>query len=264
MHHYLKGHACAEVGVEAIFRPPEILAQAISLLSTSRFPTPGGIDDPEHALPIGSLRLSPTHLEKFDVIRRGDDVFADWEIDENSLLKCTFRIPSIGKDYNLANMYVSAAGHKSFDGEDGSLIAASALANAQEDVDALERWLKSSVAKEISDMRRRLEKCRADLRISDDADSRRKIFEEARIIRQEAAQIKAKPENIKATVDAGLQSFVKSCSIDILPMLEGNTNTRFHRLAGLAGIHLIKVLLKRLKTQGIQSTRCARSYFPIS
>ena len=192
------------------------------------------VEDPEHALLIGACRLSANSLDRGDVIRKGDRIFIDWKIDENGLLNCTFSIPDIKKTFPLCNMYVPAAGHKSFDGENGHKIAADALERARDDVENIEGAFGSGGASQVSVIRKRLARFRGDLTLANDSDAQRKVYEEARLISQEVAQIKGKPENMKATLRADLDRFVKSCSIELLPKLDGATNTKFHRLAGLA------------------------------
>jgi molecular chaperone DnaK len=193
-----------------------------------------GVNSPDLNLVIGAFRLSPGDLEKGEVIRRGDDVFVDWTVDENSLLECAFRIPSIQKDFAVKNMYVPAEGHRNYEGEDGHKLAVSALQSAQNDLEILERAIGAPVANQVVDMRKRLRKLTDDLKLSHDADTQRRITEEARQIRQEIAQLKNKPEFVKASVCAELDGFLETCSIEILPQLEEKTNTQVHRLAGAA------------------------------
>ena len=47
-----------------------------------------GVQDPELGLSVGIIFISSDQLDKGDVIRRGDEVFVNWEVDENGLLRC--------------------------------------------------------------------------------------------------------------------------------------------------------------------------------
>ena len=113
------------------------------------------VDDPTLNLAVGMIRISSEQLDKGDVIRRGDEVYVDWTVDENGLLKCDLQLPSINKSYSIGKMYISAISHKSFENEDGIKFATDSLADAREDVYHLERALGADVPGDLAKLRDR-------------------------------------------------------------------------------------------------------------
>lgn len=91
-------------------------------------------------------------------------------------------------------MYASAEGHKDYGGDAGFRLASESLSNAREDVDGLERALGSAVAESVLKMRSRLARQREILQLSNDSETKRGISEEGRMIRQEVARIKNRPD----------------------------------------------------------------------
>jgi molecular chaperone DnaK len=193
-----------------------------------------GIDDPELNLPIGLFQLNSTNLALGDVIRRGEAIFVNWQIDANGLLNCTIEFESIGQTYDTGKMYVAAAGHKNFDGEAGFALATDALEGARSDIDQLERALGSHVAGEVVALRKRLNRQVETLRLAHEADTRRSVSEEARLIRQDVARLRNKPEFTRAVVRAEIDDFMEYYSIEIAPTIDAKVNTQVNRLAGLA------------------------------
>jgi molecular chaperone DnaK len=159
-----------------------------------------GVDDPALNLPVGMMRISSDQLDKGDVIRRGDNVHVDWDVDENGLWNCELQFPSINKTYRKGKMYISAMGHKSFENEDGIRLATDALADAREDVDHLERALGAEASDAVAKLLSSLARQREALGLSHDADTRRSISEEGLLIRQEVVRIKNKPEFVRSAI----------------------------------------------------------------
>jgi molecular chaperone DnaK len=193
-----------------------------------------GVSDPDLNLPIGSFRLSSEDLERGDVVRRGDNVFVEWAVDANGLLNCKLQFPSISKTYDTGTMYVSTIGHKNFDGEDGTLLAADAVDSARQDVDRLEKALGPVVANEVASLRRRVDRQVENLRESHDSDARRSIHEEARLLRQDVARLENKPEFTIAVIRGNIDEFIEVAAVEVLPIVDPRTNAQVHRLAGLA------------------------------
>lgn len=124
------------------------------------------VADPELNLPVGTIRINSSDLEKGDIIRRGDEVFVIYEVDENGLLKCELQFPRISKTYRDEKMYVSAIGHKNFGEEEGLTFASNALSDAQEDVAHLERALGAKVSDLVTKLRSRLVRLKEELTLS--------------------------------------------------------------------------------------------------
>ena len=131
-------------------------------------------------------------------------------------------------------MYISAIRHKSFENEDGIRLATEALADAREDVDHLERSLGVEASDVVAKLRSRLARQREALRLSHDADTRRSISEEGRLIRQEVARIKNKPEFVRSATRSDIDQFVEGFAIQVASEVDANINAQIHRLAGYA------------------------------
>ena len=192
------------------------------------------VSDPLLNMPVGTFRLFSNSLEKGDVIRKGDPVVVHWSIDENGLLDSNLEFTAISQTYNTGKMYVSAGGHKNYDGEVGHRIASEAVGDARSDVDALERALGSEVSDKIQIMRSRIAKQQEAIKLSDDADVRRGVSEESLMIRQEIARIKNDPAFVRAAVRADIDQFVEGFAVSVSAVLDQKVTLQIHRLAGLA------------------------------
>jgi molecular chaperone DnaK len=199
-----------------------------------------GVDDPALNLPVGMMRISSDQLDKGDVIRRGDEVYVNWEVDENGLLNCELQFPSINKTYEKGKMYISAMGHKSFEGENGLRLATDALADATEDVDRLERALGAEASDAVAKLRSRLARKREALKLSYDAETRRSVSEEGLLIRQEVLRIKNKPKFVRSAIRSDIDQFVEGFAIHYASEVDANINAQIHRLAGYARNALVR------------------------
>ena len=81
---------------------------------------------------------------------------------------------------------------------------------------------------------------REGLKLSHDADTRRSISEEARLIRQEVARIKNKPEFVRSAIRSDIDQFVEGFAIQVASEVDANINAQIHRLAGYARDALTK------------------------
>ena len=192
------------------------------------------VNDPALNLPVGSFCLYSSQLDKGDVIRRGDPVIVHWSIDANGLLDCDLELSEIRQTYSTGKMFVSAEGHKNYDGEDGFRLASEALSNARSDVEALDRALGSRATDEVLRMRSRLAKQKELLKLSTEADARRGVSEESLLIRQEISRTKNRPENVRAILRSDIEQFVGQFASSVSQLLEPKVNIKIHRLAAHA------------------------------
>ena len=236
----IKGTPLPASGMEKFRAARDLRANDGTYLDFELFEQAEGVNDPELNLPIGVFQIKSDDLERGDVIRKGDEVFIRWSIDGNGLLSCEFEIPSISKLYSLDRMYVSTRDHRNFDGEDGIRLASEAIDSAEEDIHRLDKALGSNVAREIGDLQDRLVQQREQLRLSHEADTRRKISEEGRFIRQEIARIRTSPENLKSSIRSEIDEFVEMFSIGFAKTSDPKLNAQINRLAGLARDALMK------------------------
>jgi molecular chaperone DnaK len=131
-------------------------------------------------------------------------------------------------------MYVSAEGHRNYDGHEGHRLASEALSAARDDADGLERALGADVSGPVLKLRGQLTKLRDTLDLASDADTRRGVSEEARLLRQEVARIRNRPEFVRAAVRAEIDQFVEGFAVSVSSLIDERVNTQIHRLASLA------------------------------
>jgi molecular chaperone DnaK len=229
-----KGTALPKSGVERFRSAKDLRHGQDDSIEIALFEQAEGVRDPDLNLPIGVFRLSASVLERGDVIRRGEDIFIQWTIDVNGLLNCRIEVPSISSTFDAGKMYVPSAGHKSFNGDGGFRIATGALEAAQGDVDALERALGASVSREVTEFRKRIASNAETLRLSNEADTSRSVAEEARLIRQDVARIKTKPENLARVARLELDEQVEFFALHVSKQVDEKIAHQVHRLAGMA------------------------------
>jgi molecular chaperone DnaK len=236
-----KGTSLPASGQEKFRAARDLRANDGSYLDFELFQQSEGVDDPELNLPIGVFRINSTDLERGDVIRKGDDIFALWSIDGNGLLNCDLNVPSVEKSYSTGKMYVSTHDHKNFDGEDGVRRAAEVIDSADDDIHRLDKALGSKVAKEVAVLKERLDRQREALRLAHEADTRRAVSEEGRFIRQEAARIRNRSDNVRSSMRAEVDDFVEMFATTLAKSTtDQKVNVQVHRLAGLARDALMK------------------------
>ncbi|MCC8978670.1 Hsp70 family protein [Bradyrhizobium acaciae] len=190
--------------------------------------------DPSLNLAVGGIRIHASDLAAGDIIRRGDPVIIHWSIDENGLFNCKLEFSKISQTYETGKMYVSAEGHRSYDGSEGQRLASESLMKAREDVDGLERALGADVSEFSRDLRSRMGKLRGTLELATDADTRRTVSEDARLVRQEVARIRNRPEFIRNSVRSDIDQFIEGFALSVSSVLDERTNTQVQRLAALA------------------------------
>lgn len=229
-----KGTSLPKAGVKMFRAAKDLRYGQDDTIDIALFEQAEGVTDPSLSLPIGVFRLQSKFLERGDVIRRGDEMFVHWTIDGNGLLACRIAVPAVSASYESNNMYVSAVGHRNFDGDDGFRIAADGINAARSDLEALEKALGVAVSKEAGAIRKRLYRCEEMLRLSHDADARRSISEEARVVRQEISRIRSRPEHEARVVRHDLESTVDFFSDRLAPQMDPKKGAQVHRLAAMA------------------------------
>jgi molecular chaperone DnaK len=235
-----KGTPLPSSGMETFRAARDLRANDGTYLDFELFEQMEGVDDPALNLGIGAFRISSTDLERGDVIRKGDNVFVSWLIDGNGLLSCELEVPEISQTFSTHRVYVSTRDHKNFDGEEGVSLAAEAINAADDDIGRLEKALGSRIERQVDDLRGRIARQREALRLAHEADTRRAVSEEGRLIRQEVARIRNEPQNNRAALRAEIDEFVEGFSLYLSKTADPRVNAQVHRLAGLARDALMK------------------------
>ncbi|WP_414475831.1 Hsp70 family protein [Microvirga sp. M2] len=189
-----------------------------------------GVRDPDLNLNIGAFRIDSEDLERGEVVRRGDEVICQWSMDDNGLLNCTLSLPAISREFNVGKFYVATAGHRNFDGEEGTRLASAVLDDAEADLENLREALGSRVQAEAAEIATHIDRQRANLESAWDADTRRSVAEEGRLIRQEIARIKTRPEHLGHSLAAEIRSFRGAYDTAVRPDADPKLNSQADRL----------------------------------
>jgi molecular chaperone DnaK len=160
-----------------------------------------GIDDPELNLCVGDFVLDGQRdLDHGERLARGAELNIRWSMDDNGILTFAVEAPDLGRVIDGRNLYVPEAQHKNFEGEKGSEIADTLLAQAERDLAEAEDALGVSAGVDIAGLRKRVESQHLALAQSTDADTHRAVSEEARKLRQDVALLKRRPEHRAAAI----------------------------------------------------------------
>jgi molecular chaperone DnaK len=229
-----KGSLLPKSGVTPVRAAKDLRAGGGGSIDVELFQKPDGVDDPELGLGIGVFRILSDDLERGDVIRRGDEIFCHWSMDDSGLIFCNLVVPAISKEFGGKRVYADAVDNKNFDGPEGEALAKSIINDAEAELTALKHAIGSRGAAEVGDLNDRLSGANARLESAYEADTRRSAAEEARLIRNEVALIRDRPENKRATLSAELEGLQESFDAIIRPGAAPHTTSQVDRLFGHA------------------------------
>jgi molecular chaperone DnaK len=192
--------------------------------------------DPQLALHIGAFRIAATDLDRDEIVRRGDHVRIHWTLDHNGLLDCELEVKGqgIGRRFKTGKMFTYQRAQQNFEGADGEALAEAALDAAQRDLAEAERTLGPKIAPESRTLAVRIDRQRLELKNAYEADTRRLIAEEARLIRHEIFKIRARPENVADTLNGEIDRYVMAFNAHVRPYVEGPAVQRFDQLTRIA------------------------------
>jgi molecular chaperone DnaK len=192
-----------------------------------------GVSDTKLVLHIGAFLIRASDLERGEVIRRGDQVRVHWALDENGLLDCELEVQGkgIGRRFKAGKMFSIQGAMKNFEGQEGEVLAKTALDTAQAELDELQRTLGPRAAAEATELEERIERQRKDLNTSYEPDTRRLIAEEGRAIRQDISKLKKRPEYIGDVLRDKIETLVEAFDGAIRPNADPKIAERFNQLA---------------------------------
>lgn len=147
-------------------------------------------DRVELNLCVGLFRIEGGDLQQGQMIRVGDPIVFDWHMSEGGVLQSSVSLPSSDISLQSRRFYAPQAAEISFDGKDGVSFARSLLARAQEEWGDLAAAVGPMAGPEIALLNARIEEQGEILEEStDDADTIRRVSEEARFIRQDTVRL---------------------------------------------------------------------------
>ncbi len=150
-------------------------------------------DRVELNLCVGALRIEGAELPVGTLIRLGDPILFDWQMNSGGVLRASVSLPSSGTILPAKQFYVPQAAQISYDSKDGYAFTKALLSRAEEDWGDLVAALGPVVGPEVSLLKARLDEQVEILEESkEDGETVRGISEEARFIRQDTARLETK------------------------------------------------------------------------
>ena len=225
-----RGSLLPKSGITPVRAAKDLRAGSGGSIDVELFQKPDGIDAPELGLGIGVFRILSDDLERGDVIRRGDEIFCHWSMDDSGLIFCKLVVPAISKEFGGKRVYADSIAHDNYDGPEGEALAKSMIGDAEAELTALKHAIGSRGASEVSYLNDRLSDAHSKLEMPFEADTRRSAAEEARSIRHEVALIRDRPENKRATLTAELDGLQEAFDAVIRPGATLQTASQVDRL----------------------------------
>jgi molecular chaperone DnaK len=189
---------------------------------------------PELNLFIGAFRIEGTDLADGQTLRKGDEMKFHWQMDEGGILTASAELPSLGLHFEETRFYVPQAGSSSFEGDGGTRLAASALDQAEQDVERAEEIVGNGATDEVERLRARLARQRDQLEQAFDADDKRSVTEEARRLRQDVDILVHRPEHRAAALTSEMAELKSTFNYGAREVAEPRQARRFDELAGSA------------------------------
>ena len=194
---------------------------------------------PELNLFIGASRIKGEDLVDGRPLRKGDEIKGHWLIDEGGILTASVELPELGLHLAERRFYVPQAGHQSFEGEDGARLAASALDEAEHDLERAETIVANGALGELEPLRRQLARQRVGLEQSFDADGNRLATDAARHLRQDVAIMLRQPEHRMAALTCDLAELKSAFNYRGREIADPRQVKRFEELAGSAAREIV-------------------------
>jgi molecular chaperone DnaK len=198
------------------------------------------VPQPELNLFIGAFRIEGKDLPDGQVLGKGDEIRFHWQMDEGGILTASVELPDLHLHFEERRFYVPQAGHRSFEGENGTRLAASALDEAEYDLERAEAIVGNGAAEELEPLRQRLARQREQLEQSFDADGNRVAAEGARHLRQDVAIILDKPEHRGAALSRELTELKSAFNYQAREIADADQVKRFDELAGRAAQEIVR------------------------
>ena len=233
-----KGTILPTSGMEKFRAAENLRGGSDATLAIEIFEKTTGVPEPELNLFIGSYIVKAMNIDNDVTVRKGDEVYVHWSVDDNMLLNCTIELPSAGVKLENEKFYSPSLGHKNYGGDAGLQIAEAAIEAAEGDIEMLSTALEGGAGSEIASLRRRIDRQRGELAKADGSDVCRAIDEEARHIRQEISRLRHSPDHrskvLAADIDRGtdlLAQLVANADSETIARVKQLTTTAEQSLA---------------------------------
>ncbi len=145
---------------------------------------------------VGLFRIEGSDLPSGHVIRAGDPIIFDWRMSDGGILQATVKLPANALELRVPRFYAPQAGQLTFDEASGTPLARVVLTRGTEEWGDLAAALGPDGGPEVQLLKVRLDEQREMLDdAAGDADTIRRVMEEARFIRQDIVRLGKKYSN---------------------------------------------------------------------
>ncbi len=180
---------------------------------------------------IGMFRIDGYDLPSGAEIKAGDPISFDWNMSDGGILQATVTLPKIGLELRAPRFYAPQSGQVSFSGEEGNAFASSVLDRGDEEWGDLAAALGPDGGPEAQMLHSRLLEQRDVLsEAAGDAETVRRVVEEARFVRQDIARLGRK--HIVRTLQRRLGKLVAVFNRVARSSAEQEEEARFEELEG--------------------------------
>jgi molecular chaperone DnaK len=194
---------------------------------------------PELARGVGVLRIKGMDLPPGLGLRKGDEINFHWQMDDGCVLTASAELPGLKLRLPERRFYVPQT-DRDFLGEKGARLAASAIEEAEHDIERAEGIVGNGAGSELERVRTRLMRQREELDQALDADSYRSICEEARRVRNEIAAVLDKPEHRGPALSRELTELKSAFNFRAREIADADQVMRFDELAANAAQEIVR------------------------
>ena len=211
------------------------------------------VRQPELNHTIGALRVDSSDLSEGQTLRKGDKVNFHWHMDDGGILTASVELPELRLHFPEWRFFVART-EISFEGEKGKRVAASALEEAERELDRAQGILGNGAGSELERLRTRLARQRQELDQGLDADGNRSVSEQARHLRQDVDMLVHKPEHRAAALACDLAELKSAFNFRGREIADPRQVKRFDELAGSAAQEIARSQFKHAE-QAIEDLR---------
>ena len=152
------------------------------------------VTEPHLNLLVGEFRVRADNLPPSMALRKGDEIWVHWAMDEGQVITAEVEFPSVQQSFDRSNFYNWQVARQDFSGDEGAKLASTHLGLAQKEMEDAEEAVPSAQARPLRSIRERLEGYVDVLRGTLEPDTRRQVVEEVRLLRQDIAQVTQHPD----------------------------------------------------------------------
>lgn len=227
-----KGAILPLAGIKTFRAGRTLVGGADDRIDIGFFETSPGILELDLARSVGAFQLrADNHLETGQVLRTGERIEVQWQIDENGIVLATIALPDIGVSFDSQKFYSSAAGHRNFAGDDGGIYVSALVTDASEAIESAQKALSHTAWLEVDALKDRVSRQEARLSQSADPEVRRQAAEEMHAVREDLHRLTHADEHRVAVLNRDLATLEELVDGMLRSQMDAEDAARFDQLA---------------------------------